>query len=416
MQGGLRALILRNLTAQSVGEGVALACGLVSTLILSQYLGVAGFGAFNYVFAFMYLFLSLNDLGVNTIVVREISQAPGRAGDIIGAALSLRLAIAGIVFVAACAAIALWPMDPSLRAPLLLFALILPVNALNVPGLVMQTAMRFDWVATTLIIWRVSGLALIVAVLAAGYGVMAVLAALLVSDVIGTALLFMFARRLVRFRVRVDRAEWRLLMQSALPVGATLLLTAIVNRVDFLMLERMTSIEAVGQYGAAYRVTNLFERLPLFVMATLYPVMSRLAAEDPRRLREVYRKSVAHLAAIGLPLGIVVSMFAPWMMALVFGEQYRMAGNALRYLIWSTTFLYLALTGGNLLISVGRSRDNFVALALGAAVNIGLNLVLIPARGVEGAAIATAISVALVLMVTMIAVERLFHRAGAAAQ
>ena len=76
--------------------------------------------------------------------------------------------------------------------------------------------------------------------------------------------------------------------------------------------------------------------------------------------------------------------------------------------------LYLALTGGNLLISVGRSRDNFLALVLGAAVNIGLNLVLIPARGVEGAAIATAISVALVLVVTMVAVERHFHRTGVA--
>jgi len=360
----------------------------------------------------MYLFLSLNDLGVNTIVVREISQAPDRAGEIIGAALSLRLAIAGLVVVAACAGIWFWPMDPALRAPLLLFALILPINALNVPGLVLQTAMRFGLVATTLIIWRVSGLLLVAAVLVAGYGVMAVLAALLVSDVIGTALLFLFARRLVRFRMHVDRAQWRLLLQSAVPVGATLLLTAIVNRVDFLMLERMTSIEAVGQYGAAYRVTSLFERLPLFVMATLYPVMSRLAAEDPARLRDVYRKSVAHLAAIGLPLGIVVSIAAPYLMALVFGEQYRMAGNALRYLIWSTTFLYLALTGGNLLISVGRSRDNFVALVLGAAVNIGLNLWLIPARGVEGAAIATAISVALVLIVTMVAVERHFHRAG----
>lgn len=403
--GGLKRLVLRNLSLQTVSEGVALACGLASAVILSRHLDVAGFGAFNYAFAFLYLFLSINDLGVNTVVVREIAQAPARAGQIIGAAVALRLLIAAAVTLAAWGAIWLWPMDPSLRVPLSVFALILPLNALNVPAVIFQTAMRFDLAAVATIGWRVSGLALIVLTVLAGGGVTAVLAALLVSEAAGLSLVYLFARRLVRFRVAVDLAEWRGLLASAAPVGASLLLTAIVNRIDFVMLERMSSLDAVGLYGAAYRVTNMLEKFPLFVMATIYPIMSQLAAADPARLRAVYRKTVVHLAAIGLPLGVVVTIAAPHLLAFLFGEPYREAGGALRYLVWATVGLYVALAGGNVLISIGRPRASLAALVVGAGANVGLNLVLIPSRGIEGAAMATAISFALVLVITLLAVE-----------
>jgi O-antigen/teichoic acid export membrane protein len=407
---GLRALILRNLTLQGIGEAVALACGLLGTILLSRYLDVAGFGAFNYVFAFLYLFLSLNDLGVNTVVVREVSQAPARAGEIIGAATALRLVMASAVLVSAWIAIWLWPMDPSLRWPLSLFALILPLNALNVPVVIFQTSMRFEYTAVTTIIWRVSGLLLIAAALLAGFGLMTVLVGLLISEVIGLTTMHHLARRLVRYRPRIDTIWWRALLVSAVPVGLNLLLVAVVNRVDFIMLERMTSLADVGLYGAAYRVTNLLERFPILVLATLYPVMSKLALDDTARLRQVYGRAVWRFGAIALPLALVTIAAAPWLLATVFGEPYRASAPALRYLVWSTAFLYLAMTGGTLLNSVRRSRDNVIALAAGAVANVSLNAVLIPARGIEGAAMATAASYALVLLITAVAVRRYFAR------
>lgn len=406
---GLRQLLIRNLSLQAVSEVVSLACGLAVVAVLSRHLDVAGFGAFNYAFAFTYLFLSLNDFGVNTIVIREISQAPETAGRIIGAAVALRLIIACATLVTAWMVIWLWPMDASLRAPLALFALILPLTALNVPGLIFQTSMRFDLSAVATIILRVSGLAFVLAVVAAGLGVTPILGALLVSEVVGLLVVYRLARPLVTFRVHADVVQWGRLLRSAAPLAVAMLLTAVVNRIDFVMLERMVSLEAVGLYSAAYRITNMLEKFPLFVMVTLFPIMSRLAAADPARLRDVYRKAVARLVLLGLPLGTAVTLTAPRLLALVFGDEYSVAGGALQFLVWSTVCLYVALVGGNLLISVGRERDSLLALVAGAAVNVGLNFLLIPRRGIEGAAIATAVSFAVILILTLTAVERYFR-------
>lgn len=410
---GIRALVVRNLGVQALSEAVALVCGLTGTMILSRHLDVAGFGAFNYAFAFMFLFLSLNDLGVSTIAVREISQAPERAADIIGATITLRLAIAAAVLVLALAAIWIWPMDKALRRPLSLFALILPLSALSVPALLFQTSMRFDLGLIATIVWRGGGVILLAIAAALGAGLTGVLGVLLISEVIGLAATYALASRLAPLRPRIDRVLWAAQLTSAAPIAASLLLVAVINRIDFIMLEHMTSLREVGLYSAAYRVTNMLEKFPLLVMVTLYPVMSMLAVSDTARLRHVYRRALWQLGLLAVPVVMATSLVAPWLLATLFGETYRASAPALRYLVWSTACLYLAMLGGNLLNSVRRSRDNVKALAGGAVLNIGLNAWLIPARGIEGAAMATAASYALVLVVTLVAVERHFTRDAA---
>lgn len=406
----LRALIVRNVTIQSAAEAVALACGLASAALLSRHLGVTGFGAFNYVFAFMYFFLTLNDLGINTVAVREMSKAPERAADLLAGLLSLRVMLAIVVLLITWAAIAVWPMEPALRRPLMVFALILPLGALNVPTVLFQVSMRLELGAAAQVTTRVAGVLFILAMIAAGRGVTAMLVALLAAEACGIIVTWYLARRLGPIRWRVDRAVWNMLLRAAVPLAVGVVLAAIVNRVDFIMLERLGSLDDVGLYGAAYRVTSLLEKFPLFVMATLYPVMSRLAVEDASRLRRVYRNAFWRFAAIGLVLGAAVVAVAPWLMATAFGEPFRAGAVALRWLVLATGCLYLAMTGGNLLIAVGRARDNAVALALGSAVNIALNAVLIPSRGIEGAAVATAASMAIILVVTLVSVERHFAR------
>ena len=407
---GIRALLVRNLTIQTLSEAVALGCGLASAVLLSRHLGLAGYGVFTYVFAFIYFFLSLNDLGLNTVAVREISQSPSRAGEILGTLLSLKMALAGIVLMIAWITIWLWPMDDALRKPLALFALILPLTALNAPALIFQTEMRFELGAIAQVVTRLAGLAFMALMALAGRGVTAMLGALLAAEILGVVIIWLLAKRLVAIAPRIDVARWRRLLRAALPLAVGLLLVSVVSRIDFIMLERMASIESVGLYGAAYRITSMLEKFPLFVMSTLYPIMSRLAVDDVPRLRDVYVRALWRFAAVGLALGVLVAVIAPWLLATVFGEPYRAAAPALRWLVVATVCLYLAMTGGNLLIASGRAKDNVVALAAGAAVNAALNLMLIPTRGIEGAAIATAVSFAIVLVITIVAVERHFRR------
>jgi len=408
--GGLTRRLWKNTLAQAGAQLAGLAVGLATAMVLSRHLGVDGFAQFNYVFAFLYFFVAVNDFGVNVVVVREVAQRPDRAGEILGSVLIMKLGVAAASVLAAWAVIWLIEFPPALRTALAVYALVLPVLAGQLPAVIFQVRGRLGYPALIGVASRCLGLALTMGALWVGGGVVTVVAAALVGELAGLVALWIAARRFVRLRWRSDLGIWRRVLRSSLPLGVAGLFGAIINRADFLMLERMTDLREVGLYAAAYKVTILLEALPLMIMATVYPLMSRYAVEDPGRLRALYRNSVLLLGLAGVPLGIAVTLIAPQIVRVVFGTQFAGAAPLLTVLVWATVLLYLAISGGNLLISMGHERLNLAILAAGAVVNVALNLYWIPTAGALGAAWATTVTFFIILLATTCAAWRVLDR------
>ncbi len=400
---GLRRFLVWNVSYQAAAQVVGVLTGLAMTVLLSRHLGPAEFGGFTYLFAFLYFFLAANDLGINTIAVRELSQEPGRAAEILGRVLALRLVLGLITLVVAWGVILAMRFPFDLAVALGIFALLLPLTALKLPVVIFQSALRFDYGMWVDLTTRLAGLAAVIVVVWAEGRLVAVSAALVIAEVVGWVLMRRLAGRLVRPVWGVDVRYWAAVLRSSLPLGLAGLLSAALNRLDFFMLERMTDLSQVGQYGAAYKVTTLAERLPQLVMNTLYPVMARDARGDRARLRRTYRESLRLLAGLGVPMALAVTMLSKSIVQILFGGPYAEAAGALRVLVWASACLYAALPGGVLLIALGRERVNLVAQLLAVVLNVGLNLAWIPRWGIRGAAFATVTSFALILVVTLVA-------------
>lgn len=413
--GGLRRLVLWSAGYQGASQVVSIATGLAVTALLSRHLGPAAFGGFTYLFAFLYFFLALNDLGINTILVRELVQHPEHAAESLGRMVVFRLLLGSATLVVAWIVILVMRFPFDLAVALGIFALVLPLTALKLPTVVFQSALRFDYGAAVDMATGVATLLAVLLVIWANGGLIAVAGALVAVELVGSLLTRHLAGRIVRPVWRVDRRYWGAILQSSLPLGLAGLLSALLNRLDFFMLERMTDLGQVGFYGAAYKVTTLVERLPQLVMTTLYPVMSRAAREDPAHLRRLYRRSVAWLGGCAVPAAVLVTLGADPLVRLVFGGAYQGAVAPLRLLIWASAGLYAALPGGVLLISLRRERVNLAAQAVALGVNLVLNLAWIPRWGSAGAALATVVSFAVILVVTAVASELALRERAAAA-
>src|SRR6266576_1586827 len=77
--------------------------GLLVLIWMARYLGPAQFGLFNYAVAYVTLVWSFTDLGLSSIVVRNLVKKPAETPAILGAAFLLRL---GAVILAWGAAVA----------------------------------------------------------------------------------------------------------------------------------------------------------------------------------------------------------------------------------------------------------------------------------------------------------------------
>lgn len=404
-----KQLLVKNTGVQLGAQAVSLLTGLAVNAILSRKLGVEGFGQFNYIFAFYYFFLSLNDFGTNTIVVREVARDRSRAEEIFGTMLLFKTFLAAISMICACIIILMMNFPPELRNALLLFSLILPLTALQLPALIFQVLLKAEYPA---LIGSISKIIILILLALSGYlgwTLWSIVLVFLSGEACSLAGMLMFSRKFTRPKFYFNIPVSKEILRSSVPLGLAVLFVAVINRVDFLMLERMTNLHQVGFYSAAYKITNLFEMLPLIVMSTVYPIMSRYAKANREALKDLYEKSVLYLGSFGLLTGGIVCMAAPWILSSVFGNQFKESALALRVLVWSSVFLYFAIAGGNLLISLGKEKINLAVTGAAAALNIGLNLLLIPRYGYVGAACATTLTFFFILVSTTVASYKILY-------
>jgi O-antigen/teichoic acid export membrane protein len=90
-----------------------------------------------------------------------------------------------------------------------------------------------------------------------------------------------------------------------------------------------------------------------------------------------------------------LTAFSPWLIKLVYGQNYVTAVPVLMIHAWAIPFVFLGVARGQFLVNDGLNHVGFWSTAAGAVVNVCLNMALIPGFGGVGAAWATIISYAI---------------------
>jgi O-antigen/teichoic acid export membrane protein len=148
----------------------------------------------------------------------------------------------------------------------------------------------------------------------------------------------------------------------------------------------------VGLYEGPVRIHNLFRALNGAVTVTVLPTAVRYQAEgDATRLRELLVRGCRYALAGVVPLAVVGMVLAAPLLDAWLGADFRQAGPALAIML--SHWLVDGVVGvtGAMLVAVGAARALARwALAVGGG-TVVLALVLVPALGLDGAALAMSI-------------------------
>jgi O-antigen/teichoic acid export membrane protein len=147
----------------------------------------------------------------------------------------------------------------------------------------------------------------------------------------------------------------------------------------------------VGWYSAAYRLLEGLYLFPKIIANVLYPAFSRTNT-DRAAVSRLYQRALRYVFLIAFPLIAVGVVAAEDVTLLIFGDQYLNAVGALQILLLGVMFVFMHEVLFVLLAAVNRQRISLAFAGLALAVNVSLNLVLIPRIGHIGAATAMAIA------------------------
>ena len=168
---------------------------------------------------------------------------------------------------------------------------------------------------------------------------------------------------------------------------------SIYTTLDTVMLGFMSTNAQVGYYTAAIAVKNAMTAVVSALSNVLLPRASHLLAQgEQERFKQLVRKAVRVVLAIALPLALVVALVATPLMTWYAGDAFAGAGPVLSVVAVAVVPIGLSVIFcDEVMIQIGmEGRCTWIYLAAAFA-DFALNLVLIPALGALGAAIATTV-------------------------
>jgi O-antigen/teichoic acid export membrane protein len=184
----------------------------------------------------------------------------------------------------------------------------------------------------------------------------------------------------------------KIIAQCALlfAVNVTILLHA---RIDEWMLAAMRDFREVAGYAAAYKLAEVSRTAIRPVAMVLFPLFAAAVADLAwREVRTHARRALAGAALIGATVAACVIAVAPWVVPLLFGQEYPESVSITRVLFLVTPALFVSSVAMTINTSLHLERETLVFAVASVALNFALNLVAIPRWGALGAAWSTLVT------------------------
>ena len=363
---------------------------LVVVVVLANALGDTQYGRYTTLIAYLALVSVVADLGFNPLYTREAARNRQELGDYLGTLLVLKLVLAVAASVILAIALVFGARLSDLIVPGA--ALLIATAYANLLRNTFYAVGRaeFDAVAIVAEIAIQGGLIILGALRHAGVGyfVWAYTASFLFTIVYSLVVIRVF--RLGRVRLGVDLNLVRRWFPLALPFAFTFFLTNLYFRADVPILQHFRSFAEVGWYTFAYKPFEALQFVPLAIQVVVYPLLGVYYVSDPQRLRVAYERFFKVLVLLGWPLTV-----GTFVLVHPIGRLFRLfpeSEPALRILALGIVFLFANSAFYAMLNATNRQHLNAWATGLAAAINIVLNLILIPFYGYLAASTTTVVT------------------------
>ena len=390
------------------GRFLAKGSNLIAQLLIVRYLSQADYGAFAYALSIVALAEAVCTFGLDRAVTRfvpiyheqkQYAQMFGTIVMVFGTILSLGLVMALLLY-----ALQGWIADGLVNdhtalSLLLLLIFLAPVRAIDNFLLGMFAVFsnpkaiffRKSILAPTL------KLGVVLLLILGQYGLFFLAGGILFSSLLGVTIYsVILMRQLQRDGVWEQLAPhniivpWRAILAFTIPLLTSDLVYVAMHTVDVVMLEYFGTVNDVAAIRAVQPLA-MMNQIVMASFATLFtPLAARMfARNDKAGINDMYWQTAIWIAVFTFPIFVVCFSIAQPVTVFLFGARYADSAVLLS-LLGLGCYFHAALGFNGLTLKVYGKVRYIVCLNLAAAaLNLALNLLLIPRHGALGAAIAT---------------------------
>jgi O-antigen/teichoic acid export membrane protein len=371
----------------------SLSFSLFTTVIVARLFGPEQFGILSYVISIVGLFSIFATFGIGNVVYKELVLQKEKRDEILGSAFFLNSITAVITFVAVL--VFVYFIEESFYVKTLITLLSLtfitqPLTLLSYDFLKDKEG-KYVAIAQTITLFIASISKILIAHL---YSSVTLFIVILIIENIIVGLIYIYQIKKIKSRslsFKVSKSQVSFIFYSSLPLILYGAFSEIYARIDQIMLRSYMDMQVVGLYAASVRITEMWYLIPNILLGALFPALANVK-DDKKEYNKRYNILLAVLSGSAFVICFSVFFLKDYIVKIIYGGQFAAASPILGIYIFSIIgFFISSLLYQDLFLKSNKWAITLIPF-LTAALNISLNIFLIPVYGVTGAAIATVIS------------------------
>ena len=371
--------------------------------IYSRLLGIEGYGQYAYYVALLLLASQPANCGMRQTLIKYIAERENdhrwnrtvaRFAGVVNAGTS------GFVG-AVVALLMLFSLPWELRGVILtavLVGLLWSEQLLQYAGGILYGLHREEEATLPASLGVVLGGAFGVALATAGFGVLGVLTGMLIAGILAAAVTMRLARRAIGRASEESEGDRpslprRELFEFGLSTMAYAGVAMALYSVDVVLVRHFAGDQQTGLYAAAVQWSEFVWFVPIAIEGVMLQTTARLWTENRvEEITQLVSRLVRYVALTTAFLLIFVLVFSEHIVTLYFGPEFREAAVPLQLLVPGAFAFSLARVIRPVIQARGWVMTLLKIVVAATAVNIALNVVLVPLWGAIGASIATSLS------------------------
>lgn len=379
---------------------------LIVGLLTARYLGPSNYGLINYAAAYTGFITSFCTLGINSVIVKELIDAPEHEGQVLGTSLGLR-AVSSVLSVITIIGISLFldANEPETQLVVALYSI----------GSIFHIFEVFDyWFQFQLKSKKTAMASLAAYIITSVYKVMLFVfdkpveyfaVATSVDYICIAIILVVMYIRCKGGRLSFSWNYGKSLLEKSHHYILSGMMIAIYAQTDKIMLKQMINDTENGYYATALYLCSAWCFVLMAIINSFNPVIMQAYNENREKFNRLNRLLYAIVFYISAVISFCFMLLGDWLIPMIYGVAYLPAVTPLKILTWQTAFSYLGTARDAWIVCKNKQKYLKYIYMSAALTNVMLNYWFIPVWGATGAAAASLITQIITVMITPFFIE-----------
>ena len=380
---------VRNASWLSAGKLAARVINFAGFIYIVRKLSPEDYGIYVTVGAFVRMFAILTLSGINKAVLREGSKDPSSMALLLEDVAGLKNLLVALAITACVACSFFAPYDLRTRLYIVLFSAVLAHTGFRgFLDTVYQAHQQMHYMAIFAMINRSLFVFLSITLLHFGFGLTALFIVSLFANFLTLVINYRYARGFAPFKLLAKIRFRPDLLKAGLVFSLANTISLMATRIDLVMISLMGTVTEVGIYGIAQMFAREAQWFKRSVSTAFFPILVKHFHERAMDGKKLIRCSVLFLCGT-LVAAWILSLVVPYVVPVVFGEDYIQSGRILSVLIFYLAFVFAYLPFSLSMQATHNERLSLYINSINAAMNITLNILFYRKFGLIGIAYST---------------------------